>query len=273
MKTSSSFGLACGTVVVGLAILVVACGGAESIDVLGAPGATTGTTSGVTTSSGATSGNTSSGNTSSGNTSSGNTSSGSTSGQTSSGCVKCGIALPPGCKFTSECGCDYTCPDGGGPLKCTWTQDGKGNCPDGSYCDTTDCVTGVCVKRIDGAGTDRNPQCGCDGVTYWNATYAKRAGMAIRSGGACKADTGKVCGGLSGASCPGGGSCNMQVAKKSECNTSDGAGLCWILPSQCPAIAIGGRSRPCGAAAVTCTDDCTAIKKQSAWFDDSTCPQ
>lgn len=273
MRTSSSFGMAFGTVILGFTGLIMACGGADNLDVLGAAPGATGTGTSGETSSGATSGGTSgatSGGTSGGTSSSGNTSSGSTSGQSSSGCVKCGIALPAGCSFTSPCGCEFTCPDGGGPLKCNWTPDGTGGCPEGSYCDAPDCITGVCVKRADATAQDRSPQCGCNGVTYWNATFAKKAGMAIRGAGACALGTAKTCG--AGAPCPNGGSCNLQVPKKSECNGGT-TGSCWVLPATCPAVVVGGRSRPCGAAVLTCTDDCTAIKKQTQWYDDGSCPQ
>jgi hypothetical protein len=65
----------------------------------------------------------------------------------------------------------------------------------------------------------------------------------------------------------------MQVSKKSECNASGGTGTCWGMPSSCPLVTIGGRSRPCGAAVVSCLDECSAIRKQSQWYDDGSCPQ
>lgn len=268
-SSCSSVRLAVGTMAFGLVALAVACGGAEAVDVLGAPtqagtssGASSGT-SGVGTSSG-TSGTGST--TSSGGTT---TSSSSSSGDTCPSCVN----PPAGCYYPNKCDCNYLCPDAGGSFKCQWTKDGVGGCPEGSYCDAPDCAQGVCVKRGANEGPNKDAQCGCNGVTYWNTSIARKAGMAIRNGGACKPDAPgtALCGGFGGANCPG-SSCNMQVAKKQECNIADQGGECWALPTQCPAVAVGGRSRACGLAP-TCSDECNAIKKGGTWYDDSSCPQ
>jgi hypothetical protein len=166
--------------------------------------------------------------------------------------------------------CAYTCPDAGGTQACTWTADGRGNCPEGSYCDAPNCTTGVCQKKTTSEPPELSPQCGCNGVTYWNAGIAKKAGMAIRAGGVCQSDVAKLCGGVAGAPCPAGDSCNVQVSKKSECNAL-AQGVCWQLPTTCPNTA-GGRSRPCGVGTLACTDACNAIRKQTQWYDDGSCP-
>ena len=95
--------------------------------------------------------------------------------------------------------------------------------------------------------------------------------MAIRAGGACKADTAKVCGGITSASCPTGASCNAQVAKKQDCNGLN-QGTCWQLPTSCP-LSVGGRARACGVGTTACSDLCSAIRKQTQWWDDGSCPQ
>lgn len=273
MKTSY---LAPGTAFLGLVGVIAACGGSTAPDVLGDPGQATASSSGTSGASGTsgtsgTSGAASSSGTSgaSSSSSSGNTSS------TSSGnpCVSC-EPPPAGCISTSTCdSCSYTCPDAGGSLKCAWTKDGSGGCPDGSYCDSPTCGPGVCVKKGQFEGAEKTPQCGCDGVTYWNASIAKKKGMAIRTSGVCKVDSAAFCGGIAPIGCPNGASCNMQVEKKAACNQSDGQGTCWGLPTTCPIVVVGGNARPCGSDAVTCATDCTAIRKGITWYQDNSCPQ
>lgn len=268
--------LALVTFATGLAGVIAACGGADAMDVLGEPGQATASSSGTSgaTSSGATSSGTTSGSTGSSSGSSGSTtsSSGSTSsstGGTTDACAACPTP-PAGCLYPTPCNCSYVCPDAGGPVKCVWSKAGDG-CPAGSYCDAPDCGQGVCVRKGLVETQVRDPQCGCNGVTYWNTSVARKAGMAIRSAGSCKSEVAAVCGGLVHRICPVGASCSTQVTKKSECNIADAQGTCWGLPATCPAIVIGGRAHACSSN--SCSDDCTVIRKEVTWYDDGSCPQ
>lgn len=115
----------------------------------------------------------------------------------------------------------------------------------------------------------RAPQCGCDGVTYWNDTIAASHGMAVQSAGACA--LGKTCGGLVSLPCPPTTHCNYDVGTKGGCGIADASGVCWAVPQTCATIAIGPQTRACGAA--VCTDECTLITQSSLWYPDNTCPQ
>ncbi|MBX3228540.1 MAG: hypothetical protein KIT84_07800 [Labilithrix sp.] len=247
--------------------LVIACAGHDPSDVLGAPAPI----ENASTSSGA-AGSTSTGSTSTGGVSTSSTST-STSSTTSTGgtpdaCASC--AAPPGCEVipSSGCKCDYRCPDAGGPVTCEWGKDDT--CPAGYYCDSASCGRGVCVQKAAVVTTARNPQCGCDGITYWNASIASNAGMSIRSSNACPADNAVRCGGLVPSTCPGGTSCNMQVRNKAECGGIGPSGACWKLPPSCGAPSTSNlRARPCGNGTPACADVCIAIQKQVQWYDDS----
>jgi hypothetical protein len=55
------------------------------------------------------------------------------------------------------------------------------------------------------------------------------------------------------------------------CNIADQQGTCWMLPKKCPLIIVGATSRLCNA--VTCTDECSAIRTHQPWYTDKLCPQ
>jgi hypothetical protein len=114
----------------------------------------------------------------------------------------------------------------------------------------------------------RSPQCGCDGVTYWNETVAAHHGMSIRGSGACGGVLpALVC---TGAGTCAGAKCNMHYAQKSSCNQAP-QGTCWMPPTTCP-VTVGSKTRACGAAIGVCSDDCPLIKSETAFFDDANCP-
>jgi hypothetical protein len=122
---------------------------------------------------------------------------------------------------------------------------------------------------IPNEGNLRNVVCGCDGLTYWNASVAGHQGMAVKSIGECS--PGKTCGGIGGLQCPSGSFCNHRVKNSSGCNLSDAAGTCWVLPATCPSILIGPNTRACGSN--TCTAECQLIKSEKTWYTDNSCPQ
>lgn len=148
-------------------------------------------------------------------------------------------------------------------------------CTKSSECATTSyCVLcggaakGVC-KPKPAAPASFQPVCGCDGITYWNATVAQNKGVTPNGAGECK--PGKMCGGIANIQCPAGTKCNFKQANKGSCAISDPAGVCWGLPTQCPQILIGPQTREC--LSNKCTEACAIIKLGLTYYDDNTCPQ
>ena len=100
------------------------------------------------------------------------------------------------------------------------------------YCDAPTCQQGTCAP-LGGVETgDKAPVCGCDGVTYWNASVAKKQGQSVATNAACA--PGKTCGGFGGIKCPKTASCAYQGSDSSSCNIADGSGTCWAMPDVCP---------------------------------------
>jgi hypothetical protein len=154
----------------------------------------------------------------------------------------------------------------GGGQACNWG--GVAACPSGQYCNAPGCGAGQCVPLP--AETDtKSPVCGCDGVTYWNASVAGHAAMSVNGSGACTTGA-KTCGGLLGSLCPTNTFCNYAVSSATQCNASDLGGSCWGMPAKCPQILIGPQTRACKA--TTCTSECELIKSGKVWYTDNTCP-
>lgn len=146
-----------------------------------------------------------------------------------------------------------------------------GECQAGQYCLANNsgdgCQKGTCVPIPSNETSARTPACGCDGVTYWNATVAAHHGVSVRKPGACTADVAAKCGGLGPAACPNASFCNQKTTK-AGCGIVDGNGVCWQIPAICPP-AVPITSRAC--VGLTCADECTLIRKQQTWYED-TCP-
>ncbi len=138
------------------------------------------------------------------------------------------------------------------------------------YCASATCGKGACVAVGTTEASNKDPVCGCDGITYWNASVAANHGMSVASVGVC-GNGGAVCGGFIGAGCPGAAECNHQVPGVSGCGISDSQGACWMLPKTCPQVIVGASSRICNA--VTCKDECSAIRDGQPWYSDNSCPQ
>jgi hypothetical protein len=147
---------------------------------------------------------------------------------------------------------------------------GANSCPADEYCQAPTCGDGMCVPRGKTVTTDLTPVCGCDGLTYWNASLAAQAGMSVASAGAC--EKGLTCGGFAAMYCPATSFCNYQIPDKNSCGGADLSGTCWVLPTVCPvAVGFGPQTRACNAA--TCVDQCTLIRQQTLWYADGSCPK
>lgn len=146
---------------------------------------------------------------------------------------------------------DASAGDGGdGSDDCTWSD--VNACGPGKYCDSTDCGKGKCVLLGEKEATGKAPVCGCDGVTYWNESVAKKNGMSVKKSGEC-GDEGVVCPGI--VECPNKATCARPVKECSE----EGMGTCWMTPTLCPVVDIKVESgKGCGEFA--CTTECGLIK-------------
>ena len=158
--------------------------------------------------------------------------------------------------------------DAGNPAACSWGDDAT-VCGVGRFCDAPACGPGRCVAlgATSAQTPEKAPVCGCDGLTYWNASVALSNGASVRATGACP--TPISCGGLSASPCPGTAVCRMQLSNVSQCQQSDRSGECWLLPSDC-GHATSVNTRRCGEA--TCTDECTLTSLHQAWYVDPSCP-
>ncbi|CAN5817586.1 hypothetical protein BH09MYX1_BH09MYX1_11840 [soil metagenome] len=143
-----------------------------------------------------------------------------------------------------------------------------GQCGAGFYCDAVGCGLGKC-KAAPAETSTLGAVCGCDNVTYWNATVAQSHGVSPNTVGECK--PGKMCGGFANIKCPAGAKCNLKATSQIACQSSDAAGVCWGLPAQCPIVVVGLQTRQCGAA--QCGEPCAIIKQGGVFYDDNTCPQ
>jgi hypothetical protein len=149
-------------------------------------------------------------------------------------------------------------PDGGNFVPPTGPSCADSNqCDAGQYCEKSGCgvALGHCVQRPAVCTSDGPPQCGCDGVTYWNECLRKRAGVeSARENGPCTAP--RACDTTT--PCPTGGYC-ARLVRPQECGRVV-AGACWDLPDG-TCTGPGPRYIQCGAAP-PCVDACTAIRSE-----------
>lgn len=146
-------------------------------------------------------------------------------------------------------------------------------CDASEYCDAPSCGTGTCKPRPT-AEKQQDPACGCDGVTYWNASWAASLGQTVRAKGACTTG-GATCGGFAGKACPHGtDACVHSYDSATMCSGADVAGICWSFPSDgtCPTVIFKDRSVCSSGGFGKCISTCEAIKNGTPFYRDSTCP-
>ncbi|MDP1824214.1 MAG: hypothetical protein Q8L48_13255 [Archangium sp.] len=131
-----------------------------------------------------------------------------------------------------------------------------GECMAGQLCDKAACgdALGRCVQRPPFCDGDSRPECGCDGVTYWNDCLRRAAGIEAREGrGPClnprPCDTTSLC--------PDGAICGRLVFPN-ECGRV-AAGACFVLPTTCLGQ-MPDHFFACGAPMTQCLDACAAIR-------------
>lgn len=178
--------------------------------------------------------------------------------------------------FSSACGGDVNVGPGGGGSggdtgnpgePCVWDP-AENPCPAGQYCDAMNCSMGHCAPIGDGGDASFSPACGCDGMTYWNASLAASRGMAVLQAGQCEQPNVATCGGFAGVVCPEGGICNFQITDESWCDGFDLGGTCWVLPDQCDP---GGQPGVWSCGAAGCASLCEILPTGDLWFVEPAC--
>jgi hypothetical protein len=151
-------------------------------------------------------------------------------------------------------GGDFVPPD----TSCTTNED----CLGGQYCSKPGCsaALGVCRQRPVSCNGEHAPECGCNGVTYFNACLRRAEGVSMREPGLC--DNPRRCDTTS--PCQAGQFCARFAFMPNECNLNV-AGACWALPEvQCtyPAQAQTPPPTfvPCGGG--VCMEVCAAVRRE-----------
>lgn len=111
------------------------------------------------------------------------------------------------------------------------------NCGYYFYCKKTSCDApyGTCESRPGVCDPNPRPVCGCDGVTYWNDTQRRFAGVGASTPGTCPDDRARPC--YIGSDCGViGGFCARLLPPGSTCPADPypaGEGACWSVPPGC----------------------------------------
>lgn len=136
-----------------------------------------------------------------------------------------------------------------------------------SFCDKPGCgsTLGNCAHKPMACGTTLEPVCGCNGVNYWNDCYRKERGITSAVAGECAAPI--TCSAAAGCSAFA-ASCALLLASTSSCSAIP-SGVCWVLPSTCPAGDTSWES--CSGPAV-CEGFCSAIRSEAMRRQVDSCP-
>jgi hypothetical protein len=154
-----------------------------------------------------------------------------------------------------------TPPEAGTGEECREDQD----CAANEFCARSACLAplGTCEVRPSVCGTRAAPECGCDGVTYFNDCLRRTNGMNLQNAGQCGSRP-KRCGGPRRQKCDPGESCAMLVRPGFPVPCPpDPPGTCWVVPSVCEEFPGGGdRFNSCNGPPLFCMDACTAIRSE-----------
>ena len=155
---------------------------------------------------------------------------------------------------------------------------GGGDCTSAPECNpvafcgkpSCDAPTGQCEQRPIVCDDHAAPVCGCDGVNYWNDCMRRREGVAASNTGECTTYF-ALCGGIKGTACPAQGAfCAKLLSNAGQCLPAS-AGVCWVLPAQCPQDDAGAVWQSCGPHR-DCLGTCSAIRTEAPFRSASSCP-
>jgi hypothetical protein len=129
-------------------------------------------------------------------------------------------------------------------------------CLGGQFCEKPACgALGRCVAQPPFCDGESRPECGCDGVTYWNDCLRRQAGQSMRERGPCVSprpcDTTTPCGGE--AIC-------ARIVDPSQCVGVVPAGACFVLPANSCEGFMPDHFYECGSTMTQCLDACGAIR-------------
>ena len=180
------------------------------------------------------------------------------------------LFAPVACAPSDVVIADIPADDGGKPTAqspCVRDAD----CDSNQYCDreTCDAQVGHChYKPPFCESSDGNPQCGCDGVNYWNDCLRDQNGISKQNDGTC--ENGATCGNGKGECASTAAKCGRLVFEHDECAV-DPPGECWVLPSSCSTFDEHWVTCAPGGA---CTSVCDAIASEKPYFKapNSVCP-
>lgn len=145
---------------------------------------------------------------------------------------------------------------------------GQGGCGPGAWCKATGCglkASGVCTKTPGACENIGGEVCGCDGKPYASACAASIAGVNVMYAGKCAPiETGKSCGGITGALCPVSWTCD-----RVGCALSSG-GSCKSVPAGCPTPKPG--TQECGCDGVSYDSACERLVAGVGKQGDGACP-
>jgi hypothetical protein len=142
------------------------------------------------------------------------------------------------------------------------------DCPSTSYCKVAGCASagGTCTPKPPLTAAI-GPVCGCDNVTYFNASLAANDWMNVKATGPCPAITAVKC---TNGQCGGDLTCN----RGGQCN-GIAAGTCWKIPDTCNATSASEPSRyrlcPGSGGGNDCLTACEAIETEKAFYEDPLC--
>lgn len=124
------------------------------------------------------------------------------------------------------------------------------NCEAGQFCEKLGCgAFGKCTDRPTTCNGDQRPECGCDGVTYWNFCLRQQAGTGFSAPGPCRNQ--RPCD-----TCPEGSIC-AQLVEEDQCSRP--VTRCFVMPDTCEGFTPDSYYE-CGTSATQCLDGCAAVR-------------
>ncbi len=154
---------------------------------------------------------------------------------------------------------------------CAWPT-AQTDCLPNEYCDAPDCTKpGSCVERPSPLKSgNQGWACGCDGVTYWNVTFARAQGVTAPTQGQC---SGPSSGGVVTPAdplacsntnvCPRGAVC--LPAATSSCTGTAAQGYCWAWPDDFACSTTGTIGYLACSGTTKCMTECEAITNRSRY--------